>query len=41
MACLGGDFAMIVLVSLNKKDGRLIQSTLESALPGFQVTEFS
>ncbi|KAK4525066.1 hypothetical protein GAYE_SCF07G2971 [Galdieria yellowstonensis] len=38
MACLGGDFAMIVLVSLNKKDGRLIQSTLESALPGFQIS---
>uniref|UniRef100_J3QW32 Unknown protein n=1 Tax=Galdieria sulphuraria TaxID=130081 RepID=J3QW32_GALSU len=38
MACLGGDFAMIVLVSLNAKDGKLIQSALESALPGFQIS---
>ncbi|GJQ08229.1 hypothetical protein GpartN1_g20.t1 [Galdieria partita] len=38
MACLGGDFAMIVLVSLTKKNGQLIQSALESALPGFQIS---
>eukprot|EP00871_Galdieria_phlegrea_P000185 jgi/Galph1/1167/GphlegSOOS_G5887.1 len=37
MACLGGDFAMIVMISLQKKDSKAIQTCLESALPGFQI----